>query len=125
MKSTLIMLALCASFAGAAHATDWRLLVESEEGVRWLIDLDATELQKVDRVWYLAGSVRLVEPTGITDLAALTRLDSCPKAHGGLVLGFPNNVRRVYWWTGGGQRVYDGIGRGLCRAIVLKNGAPK
>lgn len=120
MKRILLALSLsCAVIA--AHAENWTMVQESDNGSRLLVDIDSyrNNTKGDDGTIFVAAMFRFFSNGEAgSPFLYITEADSCKRMNGTLYSRKWENGKWVttdkFWWSKNGSKMYDSAGELLC-----------
>lgn len=124
MRKALILLSICLATV-SAHAEDWQLLQEAENGVRMLVDIKS--IAPINMTSHgmqgpaIGAKFRYIDDNGVATVPFIfvTAISSCKSMNGELQQGTLQGGKWVpekkYWWSENGSKMYDASGNFLCK----------
>jgi hypothetical protein len=126
MKTVFLCLMLV---LGQAHAANWIMVDETDDGIRMLVDVDTWRLTKQsenDDDITAAAMFRFVTSDGKLQkpFAYVNYVKSCASGNGELFMrdydGTSWSTTTKHWWSRGGSKLYDRAGAALCDIFKVR-----
>ena len=122
MRKLLLVLAL---FSTTAFADTWKMIVDSTDGTRLLVDTDTVKMDKYQRNdgtngMYVFAKMSMIINGNEGIFVAFIDSDEClsKQAGGKLVNVYPDKSTNTYFWSMDGARMYDAEGQWLCGYLI-------
>lgn len=124
MKKLLVVLGILTSFS--ANAEQWRMLQDSADGQRLLVDLHSvnmSEYKKEDGQTSIRIAARMIfAEVGAPFISALD-VKECIANNSGVIVMISGKETQARFWDARGSKMYDAQGVWLCEAAkyMLEN----